>query len=223
MIEQYFENGFTYDWNAPRPVETGRTDMDGSIVLSGSSHPPQLRFSGYYPKLFAAGAPAPTTTLAIGTPIRHRWLDYVVGRTAYVRSTNTDVLTGFMSGCWICSWVSRHGNRRVGHIGTTSIAADNLPPNTTVKEFFLTSEAMDRGSHIRGYNPAQAVPFHEQRQFLNDPSRYIQIPHIMSLVTTNNEFYSIIMLQTKTPGKWICGGKRRVHSSDRRGIQTALA
>jgi hypothetical protein len=44
----------------------------------------------------------------------------------------------------------------------------------------------------------------------------------MSLVTTTNEFYSILMLQTKTPGKWMCGGKKKVNAHHRATIATAL-
>lgn len=220
MIEQYFEKGFTYNWTPPDKISTVPTD--GTIVRSGSSHPPPLTYTGLHAGIFSGGALPSTAGVTIGTVIRHRWLNYVEGRTAYVRSTNTDVLTGFMSGCWICSWTGRSGNRRVGHIGTISRAAKDQPPNTTVKQAFIASDAMRIGSHIRGYNPAEAWNAIEVLQVTNQ-TKIVTWAHILSLVTTRNEFYSIVMMETKTPGKWICGGKKRVHGKDRGRIQTALS
>nr|WP_319386401.1 hypothetical protein [uncultured Roseibium sp.] len=220
MIERYFETGFTYTWNPPKPIE--RDPWDGDIVRSGTDHAPALTYTGYHPSLYNGAARPSALGIVIGATIRHRWLNYVVGRTAYVRSTNTDVLTGFMSGCWICSWIGTSGNRRVGHIGTSSVAAGNMPPNTTVKEAFIADDAMRRGSHIRGYSPAAAWNATEVAQVQRQTSM-VTASHILSLVTTRDEFYSILMMQTTTAGKWICGGKKQVHGKDRGRIQAALS
>ncbi len=220
MIEMYFEKGFTYTWNPPQKITTD--PHDGTIFRSGSSHPPALTYTGLHAGLFDGVNLPSTNGVAVNTVIRYRWLNYVHGRTAYVRSTNTDVLTGFMSGCWICSWTGRDGNRRVGHIGTVSFAGRNEAPNTTVKQAFAASSAMRVGSHIRGYNPADAWDTHEVMQIAGQ-TKIVTWAHIMSLVNTRNELYSILMMETKTPGKWICGGKKRVHGKTRDRLQIELA
>ena len=218
MIERYFEAGFTYNWNAPPKITTDPND--GTIFRSGLNNPPVMTYTGLHAGLYTKTALPSTLGININTVIPHRWLNYVHGRTAYVRSTHTDVLTGFMSGCWICSW-HEGGHRLVGHIGTVSFADRNQPPNTTVKQAFRNSAAMQPGSHIRGYNPALAWDPGETLQITNKTT-LVQWAQVMSLVTTTNEFYSILMMQTKTPGKWICGGKKKVHAHHRATIQTAL-
>ncbi|WP_428644981.1 hypothetical protein [Roseibium sp.] len=219
MIEIYFEKGFTYTWNPPQKITTD--PHDGSIFRSGTSHPPNLTYTGLHPGFFDGVTLPSTRGIATNTAIRYRWLNYVHGRTAYVRSTNTDVLTGFMSGCWICSW-SEHGHRRVGHIGTVDFAARDAAPNSTVKQAFAASPAMQVGSHIRGYNPADAWDVADILRLTNQ-TKIVTQSLIMSLVNTRNEFYSILMMQTIAPGKWICGGKKRVHGHHRGTLQAALA
>ena len=218
MIERYFEKGFTYTWNAPPKITT--EPMDGTIVRSGIDHPPPFTYTGLYGKLYTSAVLPSATGIHANTVIPYRWMNYIHGRTAYVRSITTDVLTGFMSGCWICSWTEQ-AQRRVGHIGTVSFAGKDQVPNTTVKQAFAASPAMAVGSHIRGYNPADAWDVGESMAIMAQ-TNLVQAAHIMSLVTTTNEFYSILMLQTKTPGKWMCGGKKKVNAHHRATIATAL-
>lgn len=219
VIERYFEKGYTYTWNPPQKITT--EPNDGAIVSSRINHPPALTYTGLHAGLFSSPTLPSTLGIVPGTVVPHRWLNYIHGRTAYTRSRTTDVLTGFMSGCWICSW-HEGGHRRVGHIGTVSFAGRDQPPNTTVKQAFAASPAIALGSHIRGCNPAAAWSTAECMAVAAQ-TKIVQNMQIMCLVTTNNDFFSILMLETKTPGKWICGGKKQVHAHHRTTIQNALA
>ena len=78
------------------------------------------------------------------------WLEWMLGQVSEMRSNNVDVLTGFMSGCWITSY-QRMGTWYVGHVGTdmnnntvNSIAARTAWNN------FANGVA---GANIQGFNP----------------------------------------------------------------------
>ena len=225
MIERYFIKGVTYTWVAPQPVSPPA--MDGTIVQSGSSHPPALMCLGLDTEIKYGKTLSPSHYgLTNNFVIPHRWLNYVLGRTAYVRSTNTDVLTGFMSGCWICSWVE-HGHRRVGHVGTVDIAEPDQPPNSTVKTTFINSAAGQHGSHLKGYSPANAWGPNEIVVVMNESKTPGSLAaRILSLVTTTDGFYSILMirrLNSTTPNLWVCGGIKQVHGHHRATVVQRLS
>ena len=135
----------------------------------------------------------------------------------------TDVLTGFMSGCRICSW-TEGGHRRVGHIGTVSLAAADQPPNTTVKTAFSNSPAGQAGSHLKGYNPALAWNFDEISKVTKESKNPGSLaPKILSLVTATNDFYSILMMQKMGTNDWVCGGKKKIPGRNRTTILAELA
>ena len=134
-------------------------------------------------------------------PIQHKWLDYTPGRTSRVAIGPYDVLTGFMSGCIIARWSDR-GVNYVGHIGT--LEPQNNPANRVVKRAFAF--AMTRGA--TGFNPALAWNFNELAQMSNK-FRAPKVPKICALVTTQGEFYSVVMFHDGV-NEWYCGGAKRV-------------
>ncbi len=220
MIEKYFIKGITFSWTPPASVEPPA--RDGTIVRSGTSHPPALTMTGIDTEVkYGHSVPPNGFGLVPGAIVPHRWLNYVLGRTAYVGAVNSDVLTGFMSGCRICLWTEA-GNRRVGHLGTVSDAARDQPPNTTVKTTFANSPAGHVNANLEGYNPALAWDFHGVMNVMSE-SRAQLNPKIMSLVTAQNKFYSVLMMQKGQTNTWICGGKKLVPATDRATMLLELA
>jgi hypothetical protein len=103
MIEQYFLKGTVWHWAAPAPIV--HQPHDGAIVESGNANPPTLTYAG--PDAEITHLPHEGAQIAAIPPhfnVPYLWLDYIHARTAFVRSRDADVLTGFMSGCWICTW-----------------------------------------------------------------------------------------------------------------------
>lgn len=201
MIERYFVKGARYNWCAPSAITT--QPKDGAIVDSPRVTAPMF-YVGLDHQVVDHGLPNVSTLgLRKDMGISYTWLNYILGRTAKVSATG-DVLTGFMSGCRITTWTD--GGRWVGHIGTIESAGKNEPPNSTVKNTFAL--AMPR--NVLGYNPAGAFDFGEIAQVMNGVSG-TPSAKILSLVTSGNQFYSILLLERMTErGIWICGGIKQV-------------
>lgn len=221
MIEKYFIKGITFSWTPPSSVEPPA--RDGAIVRSGTSHPPALTMTGIDTEIkYGHSVPPIGFGLAPGAIVPHRWLNYVLGRTAYVGAVNSDVLTGFMSGCRICLW-TEGGHRRVGHIGTVSDAKADEPPNTTVKTAFAASPAGHVNANLQGYNPALAWDFPGITKVMSESKGKVLNPKVMSLVTAQNKFYSVLMIQKGYTNTWVCGGKKLIPATDRATMLQELA
>jgi hypothetical protein len=202
MIEQYFVKGARFNWAAPSAITT--QPKDGAIVDTPSVTAPMF-YVGLDEEVVDHGLPNVSTLgLRKDMGISYTWLSYIHGRTARVRATG-DVLTGFMSGCWITTWTDGTG-RSVGHVGTIESVGKNDPPNSTVKNTF--AQAMPQ--NVLGYNPALAFDSAEFLPLLKT-MRGKPSAQVMSLVTSTNDFYSILMLERMTErGVWICAGKKQM-------------
>jgi hypothetical protein len=220
MIERFFVKGATFSWTPPPPV-TGNND--GAIVQSGNAAPPALTFTGWDYEI-PYSPRAPTLGLNKNTTVMYYWLDYVHFRTAYVEPGVHDVLTGFMSGCWICKW-KEPGlmlQDRVGHVGTVEAVKKDQPPNTTVKTAFVNSVGVN-GLGLVGYNPADPWTFGEILAVVNKSKKPGQMDSkILSLVTGTNDFFSILMMLRRDKNVWVCGGAKKITPSNRAAIQLAL-
>jgi len=221
MIERFFAKGATFTWTPPAPV-AGSTD--GAIVQSGNATPPALTFTGWDHEI-PYSPQAPTLGLMKNTLVPYHWLDYVHFRTAYVEpAANVDVLTGFMSGCWICKWNEPGAvlQKRVGHVGTVETVKKDQVPNTTVKTAFLNSVGAN-GLGLIGYNPAGPWGLQEILAVMNKSKNSSQLDsRILSLVTANDDFFSILMILRRDKNVWVCGGRKKVDPSDRAAITAAL-
>ena len=209
MIERYFVKGACFSWAAPSAIST--QPKDGAIVDSPRVTAPMF-YVGLDDEVVDPSLPNVSTLgLRKDMGIPYTWLSYIHGRTAKVAATG-DVLTGFMSGCWITTW-NDVGGRFVGHVGTIESVGKTEPPNSTVKNTFAL--AMPRNT--QGYNPASAA----------DPADYAPLrtmsgkpgAQILSLVTSTNQFYYILLLERNQPrpgktksekGIWVCAAKRLV-------------
>jgi hypothetical protein len=220
MIERFFTKGATFTWNPP-PLVSGNND--GIVVQSGNAAPPALTFKGWDDEI-PYSPMAPTLGLNKNTGVPYYWLNYVHFRTAYVEPGVQDVLTGFMSGCWICKW-NEPGlalQSRVGHIGTVETVKKDQPPNTTVKTTFVNSVGVT-GLGLIGYNPADSWGFPEIMALVKKSKNPAQLDsRILSLVTANDDLYSILMMLRRDKNVWVCGGSKKVAPSDRAAIQLAL-
>ena len=158
-------------------------------------------------------------------------LNYVHGQTGLYSAGGADVLTGYMSGCWICTW-TQVGARRVGHIGTIETVLSNQPPNSTVKTAFINNvaNAVGLAGNLTGYNPAAAWNDLEVKKITRESKQNgLLDAKVMSLVTSNNAFYSILMIRDMRVGPqgapqnlWVCGGKKRVNASNHAAVVLAL-
>ena len=219
MIENYFTKGATFTWAPPAPI-TGNND--GIIVAAGSAAPPALTFLGW-DDVIPYSAQAPTLGLQKNANVPYHWLDYVHFRTAYVEPGARDVLTGFMSGCWICKW-NEPGlalQKRVGHIGTVETVAKNQPPNTTVKTTFINNVGA-HGLGLSGYNPGGAWDLPELMPLQAKFKTELVNTKILSLVTAIDDFYAIAMIHRINKNIWVCGGKKKIGPSDRANTILAL-
>jgi len=197
VIEKYFMLGVRFRWQKPANVDGTR---DGAIV-DGIRPTSLLTYIG----LGSIVAPSLMYThvsalgLQMNMPIQHKWLDYTPGRTARVPIGPYDVLTGFMSGCIISRWTDR-GVNYVGHVGTVE---SNPEVNRVVKRTFAF--AMPKGT--TGFSPLHA--WVNEIGELSRRFKPAKIPEICALVTTQGEFYSIVMFRDGL-NEWYCGGAKRV-------------
>ena len=203
MIERYFVKGARFSWAAPGANRS--QPQDGEIVVTPPVTAPMF-YVGLDEEIVDHSLPNVTSLgLRKDMGIPYTWLSYIHGRTAKVQTTR-DVLTGFMSGCWITVWTGATG-RWVGHVGTIESVAKTAPPNSTVKNTFV----QEMPANVRGYKPNEAF----------DPTEFMPLlakvsgkptAKVMSLVTAGDQFYSLLMIErTATePGVWICAGKQLV-------------
>lgn len=230
MIEQYFIKGATFNWVAPTSLTP--PNMDGSVVQSALNPGPAMTFAGLDREIVYGAMQTPAALgLTAHFSIPYVWLNYIHGQTAYIQPGGADVLTGYMSGCWICTW-NHAGARRVGHIGTIETVPHDQPPNSTVKTAFINNvaNALGPGGNLTGYNPAAAWDEFGAGKVARESKQHgLLDKKIISLVTSNNEFYSILMMKDMRVGPlgapqnlWVCGGKKRVNASNHAAVVLAL-
>jgi hypothetical protein len=235
-IERYFVKGTTFNWAAPTPLDPGR---DGTIVQSGQNPGPAMTYAGLDDEILYASSnklvsatyskwwpPSYYGLVAVGHNVPYVWVNYVKGRTAWQQPAGSDVLTGFMSGCWICTW-TQGGARHVGHIGTIESAAKDEPPNSTVKDTFsnLFPAVAPTGTNLTGYNPALAFDFDDIKSVCQESEEWgtlMGAAKLMSLVTSNGEFYTVLMI-SRGGNLWVCGGAKKVSASNQAAVLLALA
>jgi hypothetical protein len=222
MIERYFFEGAKYTWAAPGAVSN--VPRDGSINPTGAVAS-AMTFQDLDSDLFDIRQANKFRSLGLAKNgvIQHDWLNYVHGQTATI-NTNTDVLTGFMSGCLIVIYNDAMGRRQVGHIGTIDGSPKDQPPNSTVKSGFAA--AMPGFTNVKGYTPALAWdPSDITRitsKFKNPP--WGGRPRIVSLVTGNGQFFSILLLQRNPQvNEYVCGGIKSCTAMGPNLLQRALA
>jgi len=139
------------------------------------------------------------------TPIRHTWLDYITGRTAYV-AQGTDVLTGFMSGCLIARG-TYSGGMKVFHLGTV----ENPAVTAQVKATFRAQLP----NNATGFYPHAAWTIAERTAFK-------KATDIIALVTSAGTFYSIVLCHGKN-GEYEIGGIKKVPPIARPALLAQLA
>jgi hypothetical protein len=216
MIDRLFVKGARYLWTPPAAITT--QPMDGAIVVTPAAPPGLMTYVGLDGEIVDRGLPHVSTLgLSMNMPIQYQWLSYIHGRTAKINTTS-DVLTGFMSGCWIATWTDATGHW-IGHLGTVESAGKNQPPNTTVKQQF----ASQMPNNVQAYKPSDWWAFHEIMVIANESKAYPEAK-ILSLVTGNGELFSILMLRRMNePSIWVCGGKKLANAVAHGELAAALA
>ena len=198
MIEKYFRAGIRYKWTKPRDAIG---PQDGTIVESKEAATPMV-YDGLDGQLidpFLLQTNVSTLGLKMRMPIQYAWLDYAPGRTARLPIGPYDVLTGYMSGCIIAHW-SDKGLRYAGHVGTI----DNPNVDRQVKRTFAFAMSKD----TKGFDPFGAWPNNEIAAAVGKIKPMPQAK-IFALVTTQGEFYSILMLSLPN-NEWCAGGIKQV-------------
>lgn len=240
MISKYFVKGTTFNWTPPTQVIPPSAQQDGTIFASNILAPPAMTYAGIDATLPYGEGTGPIRAiwakthtpasrgLVNGMNVPYTWLNYVHGRTAFIQAAGGDILTGFMSGCWIVVW-TQGGARHVGHVGTVDSAKKTEPPNTTVKQAFSAqfTGAMPTGSNLKGFNPAAPWSLNEITNVCREMDRqnygkFTIKSKIVALVTRNDHFYSMLMIER--PGNvWVCGGQKRISPSGQSAVLAALA
>ena len=160
-------------------------------------------YDGLDGELYKIGGVNVTTLgFRMGMQLPYNWLVYSHGHTTRI-STPNDVLTGPMSGCIIAVWMEQ-GCRYVGHVGTVE---SSEVVNQRVKETF---GAMMPQNTI-GFNPAAAWSPGDISVMM---SKFKKRPgfSIMALVTSTNQFYSVLMFSFNGATEWCVGGCKKVVS-----------
>jgi hypothetical protein len=230
MIEGYFIKGTTFNWVPPTALTP--PNQDGSLVQSGHNPGPAMTFKGLDHEILYGAMQTPASLgMNANFSIPYVWLNFIHGQTAYIQPAGADVLTGFMSGCWICAW-TQGGHRRVGHVGTIETAPPNQPPNTTVKAAFINNvaNAVGPAGNLTGYNPFGMWDIWEIKKVARESKHSGMLDaRVISLVTSNNEFYSILMFKDMRVGPqgapqnlYVCGGKKRANASNHAAVVQAL-
>jgi hypothetical protein len=240
VISKFFVKGTTFNWNPPAQVIPPKLQQDGTVFASNIPAPPAMTYAGLDATLPYGEGPGPLRAiwakthtpasrgLIAAANVPHAWLNYVHGRTGYIQAAGGDILTGFMSGCWIVTW-TEGGLRYVGHVGTVDSAKKTEPPNTTVKQAFRAkfTGAHPAASKLTGFNPAAPWALNDIMNVCKemDPVAYGQYTvkaKILALVTRNDHFYSMLMIER--PGNvWVCGGQKRINASSQSAVLAALA
>lgn len=202
MIEKYFSRGIRFKWTEPTQDASG--SKDGSIIDNPHRPASALVYDGLDGELYKIGGVNVTTLgFRMGMRLNYSWLVYSHGRTTRI-STPNDVLTGPMSGCIIAVWTEQ-GRRYVGHVGTVE---SSEVINQKVKGTFGSMMPQN----TIGFNPAAAWNPSEIRSLM---SKFKKLPafRIMALVTTANQFYSVLMFKINgTTTEWCVGGNKKVSS-----------
>lgn len=211
MIEQYFKLGIRFKWNIPLSDTSGI--KDGSIIDNPQRPPSHMFYDGLDGNLFS---PVLQNVNAMGLTMRksipHSWLVYSAGHTTKMSATN-DVLTGPMSGCIITVWKEK-GKRYVGHVGTVDDGGVGVTINQKVKAKF----ADDMPQNTIGFNPALAWNPGEIMPLLRRVKQGAAI-HITGLVTSNDQFYSILLFRLNGVNEWCVGGCKKVAPMDYQAIK----
>jgi hypothetical protein len=223
MIERYFVEGAKYAWVVPGAVSN--VPRDGSINPTAAAAASVLTFQDLDSDLFDTRQINKFRSLGLtkGGAIAHDWLNYVHGQIATI-NTHNDVLTGFMSGCIIVVYNDGTGARQVGHIGTIDGSPKDEPPNSTVKNGFAA--AMPGFANVAGYNPAAAW---DPSEITAQATKFKNPPwggriRIVSLVTGNGQFFSILLLQRDiNVNEYVCGGIKSCPAMSPHLLQQALA
>lgn len=196
MIERYFQQGVRVKWDKNKDDTTG--SMDGSTTLQAPATS-RMIYDGMDAELLNSMFHANSLGLNKGSSINFDWLDYKPGHTAKIIHRR-DTLTGWMSGCYICTWTEA-GTRYVGHNGTVD-AEGAL--NDRVRKNFRDNMPRD----ARGFSPASAwAP--EEISVLGNRFKTIKEAKIVALVTTTGEFYSMVIFNMQN-GQWCIGGIKLV-------------
>lgn len=219
-IETWFKLGARFKWMAPGADASA--PKDGTIVANPATAS-NLTFDAADARLITTIDVKGWLGFTRNAAVPHTWLRYIHGRTAYL-PLNTDVLTGFMSGCLIVRW-TQGGNRYIAHVGTVESAGKNQPPNSTVKTNFLNRLAgLSPGEKLQvgGYNPAAAWDLNEisplQSKFKKGQSK------IVSLTTLQGQFHSILMIKsTDEPNVWVSGGYKQCTAMGYNNLTAALS
>jgi hypothetical protein len=220
MIERYLVKGIRLRWQLPVADTVGA--KDGSIV-DNPVRVSTMRYDGVDGKIVTLASAPNVRQIGfqqMGQQIPHGWLTYKHGHTTRIRRT-TDILTGPMSGCWIVRWTDTNGAKWVGHIGTVE---SSVVVSQAAKAGFRNG--MQGFPKVRGYNPANAWT---RDEIADEMTKLLGVPthppssKIISLVTSNGRFYSIVMFRLGYGDEYVVGGIRRVRGTSKQQLGVLLA
>jgi hypothetical protein len=220
MIERYFETGVRLTWTFPGDHQ--EANPDGRIIDNPSRPAGAMVASGKDAK--PTGKLARAWDWAWSTSLSYSWLAYSPGYTTRIRLQDSDVLTGYMSGCLITQ-CTEGGVRYVGHIGT-----DDFKPEVSrlVKERFtefLPADAI-------GFNPFAAWSDDAIRNSRAEVAEALQVTKlpaeskILGLVTTRGGCYAVLLLkmmdEVGVRNSWRVGGCTGVEPMETGALRVKL-
>jgi hypothetical protein len=115
-----------------------------------------------------------------------QWLEYISGLVTEVIQNYYDVLTGPMGGCWVTRY-TRRGVKCVGHVGT-HFEPDS--ENSIAAKGAWNKFRASLVTAVTGFEPSAAWEDKMLSMTTHDG-----MPTVYGLVTTNGEFYSVLILR----------------------------
>ncbi len=220
--EAGFVPGRKFGWTCPREAVIRRDDWDGEIIANNSGARNMIP-SGWDEHVWTKlnqNMNKPRGVLPVA-PLT--WLNYGPGRTIKAPLNNADLLTGPMSGCLLAIWKDDGNADFAAHIGTTSNAPADQPPNTTVKlKFYTMLISLQNPNSVKGFSPLRAWSDSDigGLTVLKPPDT--EAPKLFGLMTAQKKFFSLALVKYNRVDEWVCLGIKPCGALDFDALKDAL-
>ncbi len=220
--EAGFVPGRKFKWACPKEAVIKQSDRDGEIVANNNVARNMLPNGWDQHVLAALNQKGPPIFVQPVTPLN--WLEYGPGKTKEAPLNNADILTGPMSGCLLAIWTDNNNAGCAAHIGTTSDADVDEPPNATVKQqFYAMLGLLQKPNSVKGFSPLRAWSDSDLNGLLQIKPSGTGVPTLFGLMTAQKNFFSLALAKYSGVDEWVCLGVKRCQGLDYAGLRAALS
>jgi hypothetical protein len=218
--EAGFVPGRKFSWICPREAAIRAENRDGEIVVNNSGARTMTHI-GWDQHVLTQSRSAQPNFAGPVSPLT--WLNYGPGKTMKAPLNASDILTGPMSGCLLAIWTDDSNAAFAAHIGTTSDAKVDEPPNTTVKEtFYAMLVSLQKPNSVKGFSPLRAWSDSDIGGLTGLKPRNTGLPKLFGLMTAGKRFFSLALVKYDQVDEWVCLGIKSCAQLDYNGLLGAL-